>query len=69
MSRLTLTAVIAALCLLGPASSGWAASSGGAGMVGPSSPHGIAQAHSSANVFTRALRQGEHGADIKTLQT
>ena len=34
MSRLTRTAIVAALCLLAPASSAWANSSGGAGMIG-----------------------------------
>ena len=68
MSRLTRTAIVAALCLLAPASSAWANSSGGAGMMGPSSPRGIATAHS-ASVFTGTLRKGEHGADVKTLQT
>jgi peptidoglycan hydrolase-like protein with peptidoglycan-binding domain len=46
-----------------------AATSGGAGMVAPSDPHGIVTARSSAAVFTRMLRKGERGADVKTLQT
>jgi len=37
-------------------------------MVGPTQPKGMAAGHS-ADVFTRALRYGQRGADIKTLQT
>lgn len=38
-------------------------------MVAPQRPHGIVTAHSTASVFTRTLRRGERGADVKTLQT
>jgi peptidoglycan hydrolase-like protein with peptidoglycan-binding domain len=37
-------------------------------MIGPSQPKGIVTGHSS-DVFTRALRYGDRGADVKTLQT
>jgi peptidoglycan hydrolase-like protein with peptidoglycan-binding domain len=45
------------------------AASGGAAMVPQRSPRGIQPAHSSASVFTRTLRRGESGVDVKTLQT
>ena len=54
--------------LLSPAASA-VASTGGAGLVAPKAPHGIVAKNSSASVFTRTLRKGQSGADIKTLQT
>ena len=60
--------VLLAVALLAPAGAAWA-SSGGAGLVAPQSPHGLIVAHSTASVFTRTLRKGERGADVKTLQT
>jgi peptidoglycan hydrolase-like protein with peptidoglycan-binding domain len=59
-----------ALVLVVPAS-GTAASgpSGGVAMVKPQPVHSIVTASSSTSVFTRTLRQGQHGADVKTLQT
>jgi peptidoglycan hydrolase-like protein with peptidoglycan-binding domain len=45
------------------------AASGGAAMEGPSQPHGIQSSSGSARVFTRTLRKGDRGADVKTLQT
>jgi len=55
------------LALLMPA--GAAASSGGAGMISPQPSRGIVVAHATASVFTRTLRKGDRGADVKTLQT
>jgi peptidoglycan hydrolase-like protein with peptidoglycan-binding domain len=52
----------------GGASAG-GASSGGAAMVPQRDPKGIETASASAAVFTRTLRRGESGADVKTLQT
>jgi peptidoglycan hydrolase-like protein with peptidoglycan-binding domain len=54
-----------------PASSALASSSisGGAGIVTPQATHGIVGASSSTSVFTRTLRQGDSGTDVKTLQT
>jgi peptidoglycan hydrolase-like protein with peptidoglycan-binding domain len=69
MSRLTRTAFVVLICLLAPASAAWAASSGGAAMVAPSSPHGLASGGHASKVFARGLRQGDRGADVKTLQT
>ena len=38
-------------------------------MVNPSAPTGIVNPTSSGSVFTRTLRHGQHGSDVKTLQT
>ena len=58
------------LMLVAPASGAIAsAPSGGAAMVKPQPVHSIVTASTSTSVFTRTLRRGEHGADVKTLQT
>jgi peptidoglycan hydrolase-like protein with peptidoglycan-binding domain len=44
-------------------------SSGGAAMVPQRDPKGIETASASSAVFTRTLRRGDSGADVKTLQT
>ncbi|MHB8658231.1 MAG: peptidoglycan-binding protein [Solirubrobacteraceae bacterium] len=69
MARHTLRSLLLLLTglMLSPASA--LAGSGGAGLVAPSRPHGIVTARASASVFTRTLRRGQHGADVKTLQT
>jgi peptidoglycan hydrolase-like protein with peptidoglycan-binding domain len=54
---------------LGAAPSALAAGSGGAALVPKSQPKGIETATASAAVFTRTLRKGSNGADVKTLQT
>jgi murein DD-endopeptidase MepM/ murein hydrolase activator NlpD len=38
-------------------------------MVKPTPAHGFVKAATSSSVFTRTLRRGESGADVKTLQT
>jgi peptidoglycan hydrolase-like protein with peptidoglycan-binding domain len=48
---------------------GASAFSGGSGLVTPKDPSGIVSADASTAVFTRTLRQGQRGADVKTLQT
>ena len=59
-----------ALALVVPASGALASPvSGGAAMVRPQPVHGIVTASTSTSVFTRTLRQGNRGADVKTLQT
>ena len=59
-----------ALALVTPASGALASPvSGGAAMVKPDPVHGIVTASTSTSVFTRTLRQGNRGADVKTLQT
>ncbi|MGB0093958.1 MAG: peptidoglycan-binding domain-containing protein [Solirubrobacteraceae bacterium] len=45
------------------------ASSGGAGLKGQRASHRVVASRSSASVFTRTLRKGQSGADVKTLQT
>jgi peptidoglycan hydrolase-like protein with peptidoglycan-binding domain len=45
------------------------ASSGGAALVAPQATHGIVNAHSTRTVFSRTLRKGNRGNDVKTLQT
>jgi peptidoglycan hydrolase-like protein with peptidoglycan-binding domain len=53
-----------------PASGAVASSpSGGAAMVKATPVHSIVTGSSSSSVFTRTLRRGERGADVKTLQT
>ena len=44
------------------------AASGGAGLIGPGTPKGIVDAPAHAAVFTRTLRVGNRGTDVKTLQ-
>jgi peptidoglycan hydrolase-like protein with peptidoglycan-binding domain len=56
------------LGLLVPAASA-SAGSGGAALVAPKAPHGIETVHGTASVFSRTLRRGESGADVKALQT
>jgi peptidoglycan hydrolase-like protein with peptidoglycan-binding domain len=60
------------VALLTPAAGAAASTShvsGGAAMVRQASPRGIVNPTGSGSVFTRTLRQGEGGADVKTLQT
>jgi peptidoglycan hydrolase-like protein with peptidoglycan-binding domain len=62
--------VILLLLLSGlPLPAAASASSGGAGMVPQQQPTGIVTASNTTNVFTRTLKRGERGADVKTLQT
>ena len=71
VGRIWAVAAIFTVALLAPASSAFAfaSASGGAAMVKPQASHGKVQASTSAAVFTRTLRKGESGADVKTLQT
>ncbi len=70
MGYLRRVTTLMSLALLIPAASALASSSGGAGIVAPTAPHGIVKAPSRASsVFTRTLRKGVTGADVKTLQT
>jgi peptidoglycan hydrolase-like protein with peptidoglycan-binding domain len=45
------------------------ASSGGAGLVSATTPKGIVNTTSASQVFTRTLRKGQHGVDVRTLQS
>jgi peptidoglycan hydrolase-like protein with peptidoglycan-binding domain len=65
---------LAALLLLAavvPAGAAEAASraTGGTGLVAPAAPRGIVKATQSSSVFNRTLRRGQHGVDVRTLQT
>ena len=42
--------------------------SGGAGLVAPTKPNGIVVRHAHSPVFTRTLRLGMRGVDVRTLQ-
>jgi hypothetical protein len=62
-------AVLVAIALLAPAASAWAGS-GGASLVAPQAPSGmVASDASSSSVFSRVLRYGDRGNDVKTLQS
>jgi peptidoglycan hydrolase-like protein with peptidoglycan-binding domain len=63
-----ITACAVALGLAATAPAALAGSSGGAALVAKSQPRGIQTASASAAVFTRTLRKGTTGADVKTLQ-
>jgi peptidoglycan hydrolase-like protein with peptidoglycan-binding domain len=72
MGRIWKVSGLLALALIVPGSSALGASvSGGAamGLVKAKAPSGIVTASSSTSVFTRTLRKGQSGADVKTLQT
>ncbi len=72
MGRFWKLSGLVALALAVPGSSALAApASGGAaaGLVTQKPARGIVTATSSTAVFTRTLRRGESGADVKTLQT
>jgi peptidoglycan hydrolase-like protein with peptidoglycan-binding domain len=58
---------LATLALLGIVATASAAS-GGAGLVTPAAPRGIVTP-TGKTVFARTLRRGQHGADVRTLQT
>lgn len=70
MSRICKLAAVLGMGIALPASSALASSvSGGAVMVKRKPVHGIVRATTSTSVFTRTLRKGDRGADVKTLQT
>jgi peptidoglycan hydrolase-like protein with peptidoglycan-binding domain len=63
-ARALFLATLALLGLVGPAS----AAGGGAGLVTPAAPRGIVTP-SGKTVFARTLRRGQHGSDVRALQT
>ncbi len=63
--RVAIALLVMALTPVGVA----AATSGGAGLVGAANPKGIVKASTASQVFTRTLRKGQHGVDVRTLQT
>ncbi len=65
MRRLTISLLVA---LLAPAAAALA-NSGGVGLVGVRAPKGIVNAKGASEVFTRTLRRGQHGVDVRTLQS
>ena len=71
MGRIPAVAALFGLALMTPASNAFAfaSASGGAAMVEPQASRGMVQASAATAVFTRTLRKGESGADVKTLQT
>jgi len=72
MGRMWKLAGVLAVAVAVPASGASASPvSGGAAMVKPTPVHGIVPANPSpsSTVFTRTLRKGDSGADVKTLQT
>ena len=70
MGRMSRLAGLLTVALVVPAAGASAAPvSGGAAMVKSRRVHSIVTPPSSSSVFTRTLRKGESGADVKTLQT
>jgi Putative peptidoglycan binding domain/Peptidase family M23 len=69
MDRARRLLVLLALCVLVPAGTATAASSGGAPIAPPQHPHGFDSQAVVYKTFPRTLRQGQRGQDIKTLQT
>jgi peptidoglycan hydrolase-like protein with peptidoglycan-binding domain len=71
MGRVRAVVGLVVLVLAAPAANAIAspAASGGAAMIKPTPTHGIVRASASTAVFTRTLRKGESGADVRTLQT
>jgi peptidoglycan hydrolase-like protein with peptidoglycan-binding domain len=64
-----LSGLLAVALVIPVASAGASPVSGGAAMVKQRPVHSIVTASASTSVFTRTLRKGESGADVKTLQT
>jgi glycerol-3-phosphate dehydrogenase len=63
--RLAISLLLATLAPAGVA----AANSGGSGLVGPRTTRGIVNASATSKVFTRTLRKGQRGVDVRTLQS
>lgn len=61
--------LVVALTLLLPSGAIGASGSGGAGILPPQNPRGFDSKAAAYTTFTRALRRGLTGQDVKTLQT
>jgi peptidoglycan hydrolase-like protein with peptidoglycan-binding domain len=61
--------LILTLAAMAPVVAAASASSGGAGLVSPTTPSGIVSNPGSTTVFSRTLRRGVRGDDVQTLQT
>jgi peptidoglycan hydrolase-like protein with peptidoglycan-binding domain len=68
MTRICRLATVTGLAVLSSTAIGGAAT-GGAGIVGTQTPTGIVKVSATSPVFSRTLRLGQRGNDIKTLQT
>lgn len=66
LCRLTLLLLVGVLL---PAGTAMAVPSGGAALIGPQSPSGLQKARPTKSVFSRTLKRGDSGNDVKTLQT
>jgi peptidoglycan hydrolase-like protein with peptidoglycan-binding domain len=61
--------LLLAVAIAANATAGSKPSSGGAGLVAASQPKGLVTESANSQVFSRTLRKGDRGADVKTLQT
>src|SRR5947209_4535719 len=69
MARLRRLAILVGVCALVPVGAASASSSGGAAVVPPQSPKGFDSSAVVYTAFSRTLRKGNRGQDVKTLQT
>jgi hypothetical protein len=76
MARLRITSILLAAVIGSVACAGvawadraWHKPTGGAGLVPEHAPRGLVHANFSSSVFTRLLKYGDRGNDVKTLQT
>lgn len=68
MARVRRLTAVLVLGLLAPSATAWGAS-GGVGIAPPQSPRGFDTSAVAYSTFTRTLRRGQTGQDVKTLQT
>jgi len=63
--------IVLVAAVIVPATAALASSgpSGGAGLISPGRPHGLVRRGHASSVFTRTLRRGQRGEDVRTLQT
>ena len=72
MPRLRLLTALASAAVLAAPSAALASApglTGGSGLVPPHTPKGIVHARADGQVFSRTLRKGDRGDDVRTLQT